>query len=212
MSTTREIISTITDNLNRPFDTMLYERIRLLVIAEANKLIRQQIQKNGFDSAYIQRYTIALTQADISLSSTYPIKIVLRTVSKIHEPIRIGGIPFKYVGAVDSSYPFMYKEPHEALLQSSLPLIGNGIIYSYDDGYIWVYNTLMVKEIAISASHVFKPISPNIENTDGIQFTDDDIFPAPADMIADIIEIVTKKLMNNIDANNKIEDTHSDNR
>ena len=117
MFTTKEIISSVTDNLNRPYDTILYNRIRLLVFAEANKLIRQQISKYGFDANYTQEYIIDLEAVDLSESSEYSITSVLRTTAKIPKPIRQKGVPFKYVGAVDRSYPFVYKEAHESQLQ-----------------------------------------------------------------------------------------------
>ena len=57
--TVKEIANLIANDLNRPFDGLLINRIMRLIIVEYNKIVKEQLNKsNRYDEAYRTKYFV----------------------------------------------------------------------------------------------------------------------------------------------------------
>ena len=134
--TLNRIAQDIADALNRPFDTMLIERLKGLILEQRSLLIRQSIDKNGVDRQYVQNYIVDLEEVDIADGTTLAGMLALRSSNKIATTIRTKtAIPFLYVGAIDGTNSFVYRTRSELKYLQSVVLLG-GSSYDYYNGYV----------------------------------------------------------------------------
>lgn len=212
--TIKEIANIIADGMDRPFDGLLIERIKRLIILTYNDLMREQIDKYRYDNSFRIFYKVtdliqvSSTDTDNNLGVT-----ILRTRNKIPSPVRIKRPqPFYYVGSVDGTNAFVYTEYALLFSIKYLPLIATGVRYYYRDGYIYIYNNLLLEEIAIDSAFESLLINPSDEESgSGIHITADMEFPAPLDVVSKIIEILPKRYFTAVDINNDVESGHKDN-
>lgn len=140
MATLNQIVEELADALNRPFDTFLKERLKLIVRHERSRVIRQSVNKDGNDKLFRQRYSVTVSTVDNSDSVFLTGGTVLRTDNKIAKPIRyVTDVPFVYVGAMDGSNSFIYCEMSELRYVGSLRNNAEAIRYNYRNGYIYVF-------------------------------------------------------------------------
>jgi hypothetical protein len=199
--TLREIITAITDGLDRPNDIQLYNRIRIFVLSEAANLLRQQANKYGLGKLY-------------TISKIVPLEKYLtgvKTINKIPTPLRVNdNVLFTYVGSKDGKVPYRYATLQENIFAEDLDNIGCSITYEYEDNYIYVRNTTQLKELRFSGQFNITYISDNYSDKDGT--TDDSIFPFPDDLVNILIDtIISSPKLSITDNRDKIEASHLDN-
>lgn len=213
--TIKEIANIIADEYNRPVDGLLIERIKRYIVVEYNLLMKQQIDKYRYDFQFRTQYIVkSLTKVDVLEGSNFTFgQYVLRTTNKIPTPARINRMqPFYFVGSVDGANSFIYTEPYLIKTATLLPVIDGAIRYYYKNNYLYIFNNLKLEEVLIDCAFSDLLINQNDSNQDsGIHYTADMEFPAPADMIARIIEIIPKKYMIYADTKDKVEGGHLDN-
>ena len=218
MASLKEIVAELADSLNRPFDSLLIERLKLLVRHERATLVRQTINKDGHDKHFRQRYIVSsLEQTDISdISGVDSECLGLKTTNKIPVPLRYKtDVPFLYVGATDFSTAFRYAHPTENKYKRYLPMISNGLTYYWIDDYIYVFGNLKLKKLAIEAVYenpeVVLESNGEALGNGAIYCTDDHEFP----VTEDLINIIKAKLLSGelsvTDSKDKVEATHLDN-
>ncbi len=215
--TIQEIANIIADELNRPFDGFLITRIKKLIILEYNGLIAEQLNKiSRYESAYKTQYAVSsLSRVDaVTVGNLEEGKIVLRSTNKLPSPIVLNRpSPFFYVGSVNGRSPFIYTDPSELEFVQELPLIQKATRYSFIDGYLYIYNNLLLQEVMVDCAFESLLINQNddADTTDGIHYTSDMEFPAPQYLIRKIIEIIPSKYLSITDDKDKIVAGHEDN-
>ena len=139
MSTLNRIVDEFADALSRPFDTLLKERLKLIIINERALLIRQSIGKTGIDKQFRQRYTVDISPVDKADSMVTLGSNLLRTNNKIATPVRYKtDTPFSYVGTSDGQVSYIYTDYSELKFISTLSLNASAIRYLYINGYLYL--------------------------------------------------------------------------
>jgi hypothetical protein len=127
MASLKHIADQIADSLNRPFDDMLKERVKVLFRQELAVYIRQQINKYGIDSQFKTRYSITcikVNPSDSSLDESVPTGECYRSINKVANPVRyITDDPFTYVGDTNGKVPYNYTYLAVAEYNSLMPAI-----------------------------------------------------------------------------------------
>lgn len=190
MASLRQLATEYINALNKPFDNMLYERIKALLIHERAQEYRRSVAKNGIDEEFLQRYKIELQLVDIS--DAYGIdfeKKILRSKNKIANLVRyINDSPFTYVGTLNGSYPFIYMQPYAIASIDNLEYAKGINAYTFRNQYIYVYSRNTSLE-AIYVETIFAE-PHKIDNSDSsnpnVQFTDDMEFLISEDLIQTI--------------------------
>jgi len=190
MASLKQLATEYIDALGKPFDHLLYERIKALIIHERSTEIRRSVQKYGLDEEFLQRYKITLVPVDASdLYGVNSYHKVFRSENKIATLIRVpSDSPFSYVGAVDLTVPFLYIQPYALGNIDSLPALKDINKYSTRNGYVYVYTkNVNLKELVVEAPFVNPHLIDNSNYTDAsIPFTDDMEFFISEDMIQNI--------------------------
>ena len=216
MATLRKIAHQIADSINRPFDDMLYYRLRDYIIQEAAFLMQQTMDKDGVDKQYVATSIVPMKIVNASeLSIVTDNKKILRSVDKIHTPIRYKNyIPFVYVGIRDGSYAFSFSNFYSAEYHHCLPLVGETITYDYIDNYLYVFNTIKLDEVRISAVYpmtIFDTFRSDITAQQGECYVDNMEFPLALDQVNILITRIKQYLLNPIDLKDAVPNTHTDN-
>lgn len=203
MASLNQIAQEIADSFNKPFDIMFRERIKSVFKHERAKFIRQDIERNFNNKLYVQSYNINLIEVSTLDDCITTECFILRSENKIAKPIMIKGDHyFRFVGSTDKRVIFTYLD-REYLSFAKHNKYTSGIIYySYENGYLYVYNNKLVRRIKLEAAfenpeEAVTICDNNIDNC----YTDDMEFPCPEHMINDIKNSILKTLIvtNNID-------------
>ena len=196
MASLNQIAQEIADSFNRPFDIMFKERIKSIFKHERAKFIRQDIERNNLSKLYIQSFNINLIEVSTLDDCITTECFVLRSENKIPKPLSIkGDYIFKFVGSTDKNVIFTYLD-REFLRFALKNKWTSGIIYySYDNGYLYVYNNKLVRRIKLESvfenpEEAVTICNNSIENC----YTDDMEFPCPEHMINDIKNSMLKTL------------------
>lgn len=216
MASLRQLATEYINALNKPFDTMLYERVKALIIHERAQEIRRSVQKHGIDLEHLQRYKVKLIKTDAS--DSYGIdsgKIVLRSENKIAILVRIqNDSPFTYVGAVNNDYPYIFSPSYGIGALQSLEFVKRINAYDFRNGYIYVYSTNPnIEYIHVEASFANPQLIDNSDNHNpAIAYNDDMEFLISEDMIQTIkIKLLSGELSVNV-SDKEIDITDDDNR
>lgn len=212
--TLKQIVDSIINSINRPYDDMLYGRVRDLVINERSLLLRQQIHKYTDDKLYMQDYTVSLEKVSINTNSSNAVDYILRSVNKIPKPIfHKSGRPFYYVGSSDGKIPYTWRNKDQLYFIMDEPLISCSVGYSYVNGYIEIYNNFKISELLITATYESYEIYNSDEtSTSGICYENDNYeFPLNSDLINVLISNIVEKRLTNIERADVTENTHLDN-
>lgn len=213
MATLRQVVSEVIDSLGRPFDKMLYERVKSSIMNECVVWVRRSINKDGLDNLFKQSYVAEVSLVD---SADNPIKDssvkILRTDNKIHQPIRYDGDdPFTYVGSVTWDNSFIFIQPYQYKTFSKHPMTGKAILYSYLNGYIYIYNSTLIDQIGIEGIYVDpREVIESNENNLGLGLDDDMEFPFPADLIQLAKSNILKAELSGYDTTPNVEKSHVD--
>lgn len=213
MASLRQVTTEVIDSLGRPFDNMLYARVRSALLNECVQWARRSINQRGIENEFKQSYVAELSLVD---SADNNIRIsgsqILRTNNKILQPIRYeGDEPFTYVGSINWNNSFIFTQPYEARTSGNLPMNGRAIRYFYLNGYIYVFNTTLIDQIAIEGIYVNPNdvIDANGRNL-GAGLDDDMEFPFPADIIQLAKNGILKGELGQYDVTPNTEKSHVD--
>jgi len=186
MQTLNKISQNIVDALGKPYDVLLRERVKYSVKYYRAEFIRQDVERNGMSSHFLQTFTAKLVKVDkadtcvISVGCT-----VLKTEKPIPSPVRVKGEVFKYVGGAGFGKAYSYRQIEELTYSEHNKYTGNSISYDYKNNHIYVFNTTKVKYVTIQAPFEF-PEDVNSACSGAPCYTDDSAFPISADMLRGI--------------------------
>lgn len=186
MTTLNQIAESIAFSLGEQFNDTLQESIKNDIIEQRAFLIRDDINRNGVSiTDYTQSYTVELEKVDKSECPALSIgQYVLKTKQKIAKPLRLknnGAMNFKSITTVDRSFILSYANINSLKYQTHLPLQDKAIYYSYNNGYLYVLNTLKPCKLLIEGV-IADPREINDCNNPNV-FPDDIEFPIGKDML-----------------------------
>lgn len=134
----------IADNIDRPFDDMLLERLKSDIVSYRAVIVRREHDKTGrFAGTLVQDISPIKVISVDSIECGAPTGCnVMRTESVIPKPIRVkGNTNFTYIGAVNRMTPFTYIHPEEVKYLEHTKYGKNYPRYSYLNGYIYIFNS-----------------------------------------------------------------------
>jgi len=227
MASLNQYAQQLADSLNRPYDEVLKERIKDLIVQERATFLQRTMDKDGIDKEYRQTYYADLVLVNVKeITGTISEGVegqvyIYKSINRIPKPIRWKNYtPFFYVGREDGRLGYRATNYYSASLNKFLPLIGNIIGYDYIDGYIYIFpqyttNNVMIPVVSpVRIDEVIQNLrfvrTNNHKETreNCIMYTDDMEFPIPMDMI-NPLKLNLKELFIT-DHKDVIEKTHLD--
>lgn len=188
MLSLNEISERIAYALNEPLNYILKENIKFSVKYWRALLIRRDVATNGMSNSFLQRFYMDLIKVDKADSCNFNLDCVqvLRTKNTIPTPVRLKNDSlFKFIGTVDGkSFPEV--EYEEIPYTCYNKFTSNSIRYAYINNYIYVFNNLKLKKLALQYIVEF-PETINNSCTSDSCYNDDMPFPCPADLVQQII-------------------------
>ena len=188
MATLRALAEQVIESFGLPYNGVLYERAKDLILQETATFIRQSSERNGIDDYFLSSYLAELAPVDVIDNCQVALGCtVLRTINKIPEAVRIkNDTPFTFVGTADGARVFRYTRPFEKNLLKHLRFTSKGLAYMYINRYIYILNSNIIKWVRIDAPYVV-PFSQSCNNN---CYNDDMEFPCSADMTNAILKSV----------------------
>lgn len=179
--------------LNEPTNFVLKENIKFSIIYYRALFIRRDIVTNGQSDEFLQSFNSPLIKVDKGDNCYYDLDCdVLRTENKIPKPLRLKtDVIFKFVGT-PTGKPFAYSEFEEVQYRCANKYTGNEPVFSYINGYIYIYNVTKLKFVRIQQV-TEDPRQVTFCSTADTCYSDDDEFPMPADFMADIVTNILSK-------------------
>jgi len=190
MASLRQLATEVIDAINQPFNELLYQRVKDLIVHERSLAIRRSIQRHGIDSEFKQRYKVPMIRVDKSDFYNIDTNLkVFRSVNKIARLVRFqNDSPFTYVGSVTHDNPFIFVEPFAVEGIDSLRYMKYVIKYSFNNAHIYVFNrNNTLENIGVETIFADPRFVDYSDNTIApVTFTDDMEFLISEDMISDI--------------------------
>lgn len=191
MASLKQYVTRVIDALDQPFNKMLYERVKDILISERSLAYRRSIAKNGIDDEFKQRYLITVERVD--KSDFYQVQTdlqVFRSENKIAKLIRFrGDSPFTYVGSVTHDIPFIYTQPYAVPNLDALRYMKYITKFTYNNGYIYIFSHInTLTNVAVESIFVDPREIDNSDNSNAATpFTDDMEFLLSEDLFSDIM-------------------------
>lgn len=217
MASIEQLVSEIAHSVQQPNNVPLRRTIRLSVIHNRNKLIRQSFEKHGYiDKVLQQRFRITLIDCpdgDLPVDGTMIIK---RSTNRVPRPTRLdNNLPFLSVRTTGVFNPIEIPFVKEAgsKFYKYLPGMCKSVSYDYINQYLYIDVTKNEDLRSIGSVIVESPFEyPTIiddeetvysgikeEHFDGNKtYTADDEFMISEDMIYDIKKLVLDEINPNI--------------
>lgn len=211
MPTLNQLSSQVTDALNRPFDTLLLERTKDLIIQNRILFLHRAFEKYGVDRQYVQPYITTLIKVDKSIDDTIPTGLTyLRSTDIIPNVIRMSTetVPFNFVGSIDHSVSFHYSGNYMMPFHKYLKYNGSNIRYDFINGYLYILNNNKLTECLIEA--LFEIVDIKLVNATSNFARDAMQFPLYGDMLNDVINTTIQMLRGGNDLKEEEKTTHRD--
>ena len=206
MASINQLVSEIAHSIQQANSVPARNAIRLAVIHNRNKLIRQSFEKHNYiDKVIQQRFRISLISVpdgDIHGSNYFELPIIKRSAQRVPRPTRLdNNLPFLSVRTAGFENPIEIAFVKEASSKfyKHLPGFCRNVTYDYINQYIYI-NTINDYDFAnlgaiIVESPFEYPIEINEEHVDGnYDYSDDDEFMISEDMIYDLKKLVLDEM------------------
>lgn len=132
------IASNLDKQLDQPFKLIMMERVKYW----RSRLLKNSLEKDEKDRKYFKQviFVPMTEQTEVLCTTPYCQCEVAISAFKVPKPLRVNGILFDYVGAIDGNNPF--KETSAGMVVHLLnSKYGKKFVYyAYENGYIKVYN------------------------------------------------------------------------
>jgi len=191
MASLRQLATQIIDALDQPFNELLYQRAKDLIVHERALDIRRSVQKHGIDDEFKQRYKVPVQKVD--KADFYQVTTdleVYRSTNKIAALVRFqNDSPFTYVGAITHNIPYVYSQPYAIDAQDSLRYMKYIVKYTFNNGYLYIFakGNLLLENIGVETIHADPRLVDYSNFTTGPEvFTDDMEFLISEDLISNI--------------------------
>lgn len=206
MASINQLVSEIAHSIQQANSVPARNAIRLAVIHNRNKLIRQSFEKHNYiDKVIQQRFRISLVNVpdgDVPNSNYFELPIIKRSAQRVPRPTRLdNNLPFLSVRTVGFENPIEIAFVKEASSKfyKHLPGFCRNVTYDYINQYIYI-NTINDYDFAnlgaiIVESPFEYPIEINEEHVDGnYDYSDDDEFMISEDMIYDLKKLIIDEM------------------
>ena len=206
MASINQLVSEIAHSIQQANSVPVRNAIRLAVIHNRNKLIRQSFEKHNYiDKVIQQRFRISLISVpdgDIHGSNYFELPIIKRSAQRVPRPTRLdNNLPFLSVRTAGFENPIEIAFVKEASSKfyKHLPGFCRNVTYDYINQYIYI-NTIDDYQFAnlgaiIVESPFEYPIEIDEEHVDGsYNYSDDDEFMISEDMIYDLKKLVLDEM------------------
>lgn len=206
MASINQLVSEIAHSIQQANSVPVRNAIRLAVIHNRNKLIRQSFEKHNYiDKVIQQRFRISLISVpdgDIHGSNYFELPIIKRSAQRVPRPTRLdNNLPFLSVRTAGFENPIEIAFVKEASSKfyKHLPGFCRNVTYDYINQYIYI-NTIDDYQFAnlgaiIVESPFEYPIEIDEEHVDGsYNYSDDDEFMISEDIIYDLKKLVLDEM------------------
>lgn len=206
MASINQLVSEIAHSIQQANSVPVRRAIRLAVIHNRNKLIRQSFEKHNYINKVVQqRFRITLIDVpdgDLPGSDTMFLPIIKRSTQRVPRPVRLdNNLPFLSVRTVGVENPIevaFVKEP-SSKFYSHLPGFCRNITYDYINQYIYIncindtqFQNLGSIIVESPFEYPFEITEEHIE--DNYNYSDDDEFMISEDMIYDLKKLVLDEM------------------
>ncbi len=165
MPSLKQIATEIIDTLGEPFNHILYERVKALIIHEIATLVKAESDKRGISEDWIVYCPVELKKVDpADLPNVVTEKSVYRSINKLPKRIRLKHMsPIFYVGTIDRARPFSYVSNYSiAIAIKNVNEVGDIPKYSLRNGYLECYvNDANLRFVTIGHAFVDTYSIPN---------------------------------------------------
>lgn len=206
MASINQLVSEIAHSIQQANSVPVRRAIRLAVIHNRNKLIRQSFEKHNYiDKVVQQRFRISLINvpdADLPNSSDFDLPVIKRSAQRVPRPTRLdNNLPFLSVrtAGVDNPIEIAFVKEASSKFYKHLPGFCRNVTYDYINQYIYI-NTINDADFKnlnyiIVESPFEYPIEITEEHIDGnYDYDDDDEFMISEDMIYDLKKLVLDEM------------------
>ena len=206
MASINQLVSEIAHSIQQANSVPVRRAIRLAVIHNRNKLIRQSFEKHNYiDKVVQQRFRISLINvpdADLPNSSDFDLPIIKRSAQRVPRPTRLdNNLPFLSVrtAGVDNPIEIAFVKEASSKFYKHLPGFCRNVTYDYINQYLYI-NTINdadfknINSIIVESPFEY-PIEIEEEHIDGnYNYSDDDEFMISEDMIYDLKKLVLDEM------------------
>ncbi len=206
MASINQLVSEIAHSIQQANSVPVRRAIRLAVIHNRNKLIRQSFEKHNYiDKVVQQRFRISLINvpdADLPNSSDFDLPVIKRSTQRVPRPTRLdNNLPFLSVrtAGVDNPIEIAFVKEASSKFYKHLPGFCRNVTYDYINQYIYI-NTINDADFKNLSSIIVEspfeyPIEITEEHIDGnYNYDDDDEFMISEDMIYDLKKLVLDEM------------------
>lgn len=206
MASINQLVSEIAHSVQQANSVPVRNAIRLAVIHNRNKLIRQSFEKHNYiDKVLQQRFRITLVNVadgDIPDSADFDLPIIKRSKQRVPRPTRIdNNLPFLSVRTVgvDNPVEIAFVKEASSKYYKHLPGFCRNVTYDYINQYLYI-NTINDSQFSQIGSVIVEspfeyPFEIPEEHTEGnLTYSDDDEFMISEDMIYDIKKLVLDEM------------------
>ena len=197
MASINQLVSEIAHSIQQANSVPVRNAIRLAVIHNRNKLIRQSFERHNYiDKVIQQRYRISLIDVpdgDVPNTADFDLPIIKRSTQRVPRPVRLdNNLPFLSVRTIGVENPIEVAFVKEASSKfyKHLPGFCRNVTYDYINQYIYI------NSINDADFRTFEyPIEIEEEHIDGnYNYSDDDEFMISEDMIYDLKKLVLDEM------------------
>lgn len=198
MASINQLVSEIAHSLQQADSVPVRRAIRLAVIHNRNKLIRQSFEQHRYiDKSLQQAFRITLENipdGDIEGTADFGLPIIKRSVQRVPRPTRLSeDLPFRSVRTLGltNNIEIPYIKAASQRFYKKLPGFCPNFAYEYINQYLYV-NLQNTPELIQLGSVIIEapfenPFEISEEHFEGTyNYTDDDEFMISEDMINDI--------------------------
>ena len=202
MASINQLVSEIAHSIQQANSVPVRNAIRLAVIHNRNKLIRQSFERHNYiDKVIQQRYRISLIDVpdgDVPNTADFDLPIIKRSTQRVPRPVRLdNNLPFLSVRTIGVENPIEVAFVKEASSKfyKHLPGFCRNVTYDYINQYIYI-NAINDADFRNLGSIIVEspfeyPIEIEEEHIDGnYNYSHDDEFMISEDMIYDLKKFV----------------------
>lgn len=206
MASINQLVSEIAHSIQQANSVPVRNAIRLAVIHNRNKLIRQSFERHNYiDKVIQQRYRISLIDVpdgDIPNTANFDLPVIKRSTQRVPRPTRLdNNLPFLSVRTtgVENPIEIAFVKEASSKFYKHLPGFCRKVTYDYINQYIYI-NSINDDEFKNLGSVIVEspfeyPIEINEEHIEGnYNYSDDDEFMISEDMIYDLKKLVLDEM------------------
>ena len=210
MASINQLVSEIAHSIQQANSVPVRNAIRLAIIHNRNKLIRQSFERHNYiDKVIQQRYRISLIDVpdgDVPNTADFDLPIIKRSTQRVPRPVRLdNNLPFLSVRTIGVENPIEVAFVKEASSKfyKHLPGFCRNVTYDYINQYIYI-NAINDADFRNLGSIIVEspfeyPIEIEEEHIDGnYNYSDDDEFMISEDMIYDLKKLVLDEMNSQI--------------